>query len=249
MTLTLKKLDGFSLTSSKSRLTKTMYGMETDSKKTLFGLVNGQFRTDSVLNNAGWFNEKGEKLGYGDINHNDLARIVSDMRKDEKFIVLPEFDTSWGLPKGADGNNPGYDYVIQHAAWVVLPNGVVLRARNFDKHLPPEKETKNKLTYQKLHYDDMFMLIGYEKPGKKSEEKKKTKPLPKEIKDLMEPILLVPPMFGSVKSSSITSTPVNISGQSVVNPPILPPLKTIPFGGVSVGGSKPLVKPATKKKP
>jgi hypothetical protein len=193
------------VSSSGSRLKKTMYGLETDSNKTLFGLVNAQFRADSVLNNAGWYNEKGERLGYGDLNHNDIAKICVGLKPGEKFIVLGEFDSEWGLPKGIDRSAPGIDYVIQRSVWVILP-ATVIKPRSFDKHLPPSKETVGRLSYQKMSHEDMFLLIGYEKPGKKKEEKKPK--IMKEVKDLFEPVLTVPVISSSSKTTqSATANP------------------------------------------
>jgi hypothetical protein len=101
------------------KLTKLIYGSETDSKKTPFGLLNKQIRTNGIINNAGWFNFKGERLGAGDLSLKDLDKISKNIDSNELFIVLNEADSFWNLPSNLEYTVPGRDYVIQNAIWIV----------------------------------------------------------------------------------------------------------------------------------
>ena len=117
-----------------SKLTKSIYGYETDPKKTPFGLLNNQVKLDSVINNAGWFNAKGERLGSGDLSLKDMNKIAGAISSLEGFFVLSEADSSWNLPSYLDASSPGFDYVINNASWIVAKRadgkGIVIRARD-----------------------------------------------------------------------------------------------------------------------
>lgn len=112
-------------TASKLLLPKSVYGLETDPKNTPFGMVNGQVRTDSVLNNAGWFNLMGEKIGHGDMSMKDMQKIANGLNASECFFVLTEFDTIWNMPKDMNANEPGKDYVLKHCAWSVSRSSIL----------------------------------------------------------------------------------------------------------------------------
>ena len=53
-------------------LIKGMYG-DLNCKK--FKLSNGQLKTNPIIKNSGWFNIKGQKLGSGDLELEDLQYI------------------------------------------------------------------------------------------------------------------------------------------------------------------------------
>lgn len=97
------------------QLTKGMYA---DLNCKEFGLSYGQHRTNDVLRSAGWFNDLGEKLGYGDLSLSDLDAICNDLRDGEYFIALSEANTIWDMPVHLEKINPGIEYVMEHAAWL-----------------------------------------------------------------------------------------------------------------------------------
>lgn len=99
-----------------SSLTKGMYADYICDK---FGLRYNQIRTDALLANAGWFNSKGEKLGFGDLNFVDLDAISMDIEDNEVFIALSEAASSWDMPNELDRNEPGISYVMKNAKWLV----------------------------------------------------------------------------------------------------------------------------------
>jgi hypothetical protein len=112
-------------TASKLVLPKSIYGLETDAKKTPFGMLNEQIRADGVLNNAGWFNLAGEKIGHGDISMKDMEKISNNLNANECFFVLLEFDTTWGMPKDMNANEPGKDYVLKHCVWSISRSSIL----------------------------------------------------------------------------------------------------------------------------
>jgi len=107
-----------------------------DSKNDL-GIINGQMRADDFVHNGGWYNAKGEKIGWGDLSKEDLERITNRMAGQpfELFIVLGEHDSFWPFvtsvgPIGslcgveAKEKNPGLDYVAEHARYVITGGGM-----------------------------------------------------------------------------------------------------------------------------
>jgi hypothetical protein len=111
------------------RLTKGCYGNQTDSKLTPFGFLNEQMRINGILNNAGWFNGAGEKLGLGDLAMSDFDTIAKNIDPADMFLVLSEFDVSWGFPTTLDNQAPGIDYVMKNCIWAVF-NGSIIKVRN-----------------------------------------------------------------------------------------------------------------------
>ncbi len=116
------------------RLTKGMYGSEMrPSNNTLFGLRAGQmkFGPTKLGHNVGWYNQKGEKLGFGDLDLEDLKRIMTELEDGELFIILGESDSFWHFvkhngPIGAMAKTsrsemePGMEYVADKACYVVM---------------------------------------------------------------------------------------------------------------------------------
>lgn len=138
-------------------LVKGVYGCETNSKKTPFGLLNQQFRVDGLLNNAGWFNRAGDKLGFGDLAIHDLHTISVAIPKGESFIVLSEFDTAWDIPSHLDSTSPGSDYVIQNCVWYVCSNAIY-RVRSDGKL---EEADRDGIKYTRISRQEFYKLIGY----------------------------------------------------------------------------------------
>jgi len=104
--------------------------------KRLFGLRAGQMRSypDKIGHNAGWYNGRGEKIGWGDLSREDALCIRSQLMADEIFIILSESESFWAFAKtiGPTGGQtttepreaaPGIDYVVAHAFMVITPDG------------------------------------------------------------------------------------------------------------------------------
>lgn len=119
-------------------LTKAMFGSEFSPRSPKFGIQSGQMRSgygDDLkgkwTHNSGWYNRLGEKLGWGDLSAADFKRIQEEIEEGDFFVVLCESDSFWAFVKnprptfGWDqdtertADNPGVDYIVEKAMWVV----------------------------------------------------------------------------------------------------------------------------------
>lgn len=150
-------------------LTKCVYGLETDPKKTPFALLNNQYRLDNIIQNAGWFNGKGERVGTGDLSLKDMQRVAKNISSSEIFIALTEFDSGVDLPSNLDRTAPGIPYVLTKASWVMARlasgEGMVLRIRN--DITKTEDATKDGINYIRIPRGDLYKAFGFDpKTGK-----------------------------------------------------------------------------------
>lgn len=137
------------------RLVKGLFGNEFKNGSDLFGLHCGQMRGSSEVHNGGWYNGNGEKIGWGDLSKSDLNKISKGLKPDEVFIVLGEQDSFWKFVTrygiiGAmcqvkpDEQEPGVDYVVEHARIAIFPNEV-LNFGLFEKSGITRDELKQRL--------------------------------------------------------------------------------------------------------
>lgn len=211
-----------------SRLQKLMYGIETDPKKSLFNIINGQIRPNSILNNAGWFNKDGDRLGYGDISYTDISSISKGLEKGEEFIILSEADTSWNVPAKSNTTSPGRDYVVKHAAWFIFNsgNGVKIFKPSIDyKDKSPETLTTKGISYTKISYKDFFNEIGFLKKAKEEAKNTTMDDLKKEIVDVFNTISK-PKKKAAPTNQQQTLIPFSLGGFKTVAVPINKPATT-----------------------
>lgn len=145
-----------------SRLTKSMYGWDPDPKKNLFGLTNNQVRVDGAINNAGWFNEQGERLGCGDLSLADMHRISVSLVPGEIFHVLTESNAVWDLPSDLERNAPGLDYVMQNSAWILAHNKII-RVKDDSSIKGAIEIIRNGVRFFKVNATDFHASINYHK--------------------------------------------------------------------------------------
>lgn len=197
-----------------SLLTKSIYGYETDHKKTPFGFLNNQVRLDGIINNAGWFNFLGERLGFGDLSIQDMKNISLHIPVGEIFIILSEADSGWSLPSHLDQSAPGKDYVLQRAIWIIgkSPDKKELIIRVKENVSIPEQITKDGINYTRLDRNTFYKTLAYD---------------PKAIPvapTKVEPKKYTPDKIITTKKSTISS--VNKSGNYYI--PAVPTSGTIP---------------------
>jgi hypothetical protein len=63
-----------------------------------FELRQGQMRHKGVFfHNSGWYDKNGKKIGWGDLDGNDLNKIKNNISLNEVFIILRERDSFWNF--------------------------------------------------------------------------------------------------------------------------------------------------------
>jgi len=103
---------------------------DADPPAVLFGLKRGQLRHNRLVKNGGWYNERGEKLGWGDLSPDDFRRIRRELEDDERFIVLGEGDSFWHFVKKVnfvravlvvrpEVEAPGIKYVAEKCRYII----------------------------------------------------------------------------------------------------------------------------------
>jgi hypothetical protein len=169
----------------KTLLTKSVYGLETDPNKTPFKLINGQQKLNGIISSAGWFNGKGERLGYGDLSLKDIHRISKNIPDNEMFYVLSEVDASWDIPKELDRSAPGTDYVINNASWIIGQK-LIIRSRSdiFGLRGKEDFVEKDGVFYNRLSRDEVRKLFSVADKAQKAAAEKKKEDKAKNFKEL-----------------------------------------------------------------
>lgn len=98
------------------------------------GCTSGQVRMRETVHNGGWYNATGEKIGWGDLNQDDIDQIAQRLPKDGVLFILGEQDSFWRFvvhnpgPIGAccvttdSEQRPGLEYVLDRAFLVFVRN-------------------------------------------------------------------------------------------------------------------------------
>lgn len=94
-----------------------------------FGLYSSQMRSGlaKLVHNGGWYNQTGQKLGWGDLSAHDLERVFKEVDEGHTFIVLSERDSHWDFFRRVPAGDPcekGVDYVAEHASYIVHKKGM-----------------------------------------------------------------------------------------------------------------------------
>lgn len=216
------------------KLTKCIYGFETNPKNTPFGLLNNQVRVDNIIQNAGWFNENGEKLGTGDLNLKEMNHIAANIKKPSVFFVLNEMDSSYDIPSHLDRSEPGTQYVMDKAAWVIVPaanSSGIIRVRDDAKS--PEDVEKDGIKFVRMSRASLRKLFVPVASSPVVAQDKETDKKPEKDDDFKDLVARMSKAIANTKMSSPASPPA----KSVFKP--------IPVAKPSLS-TKPLTKAATK---
>lgn len=127
-----------------TRLVQGLFGSEFRSTSNLFGLGCGQMRGHNLFHNAGWYNERGEKLGWGDLSPADLQRIAAELEDGEVFAILYEGDSYWNFVQWLKGEGmkmrvqptveaPGVEYVHEKCAAIITRGRICFVNRRGDE--------------------------------------------------------------------------------------------------------------------
>ncbi len=200
-------------------LTKFVYGLETDPKKTPFGLLNNQVRADYIIQNAGWFNIDGHRLGSGDLSIIDMYKVAKFIPPSEAFFALTEMDSGWNIPSHLDRAAPGFQYVIQHATWVMVKTsigGIVVRVR--DDISKSEVGIKDGQKYNRVPRSELYKAFSLD-PAGVALSASEPKPIPKKTQPTMaaapQKTTKPNPFIGSKKMSA---APINTSSTTTMPP-------------------------------
>lgn len=124
----------------------------------LLGLSNGQQRSlfISGTKGSGWYNEKGQWIGWGDLSNEDMVAVARTLGVGARFIVLHAEDAYWRFQKVIvrdpsrayrDEDAPGLDYIAEHAILIVETNAIY----TVNQVLPPRNtDVRDGITYQVL---------------------------------------------------------------------------------------------------
>jgi hypothetical protein len=123
--------------------------------KLALGLRDGQRHSDHVsgTRGAGWYNERGQWLGWGDLRNPDLEAIATELTYGERFIILHEEDSYRrfirnivpGLSRAFRNEDaPGLDYVAEHAILIIETRAIY----SISLVLSARTEWRNGITYQ-----------------------------------------------------------------------------------------------------
>lgn len=118
------------------KLQPGMFGREFSPTECM-GLRCGQIRGEDFVHNGGWYNARGEKIGWGDLSFNDMVLLSSRLDHDDVFVILSESDSFWNFVEeiGVIGSmseveptadNPGVEYVTAKAMYAITNEGVFL---------------------------------------------------------------------------------------------------------------------------
>lgn len=145
-----------------NQLTKDLYGNEhTITNCRLFGLTYRQWRSPSLVTNAGWYNKFGEKIGCGDLAIEDFQRISREINDDECFIVLVEeisFKNFHGL-KEEYIDVVGKDYITQYAVYIIKKNLFIIVDDSLEQSKMVEKSYVFKQK-QNISRKDVILFIS-----------------------------------------------------------------------------------------
>ena len=85
----------------------------------------GQMRATDTFHNAGWYNRAGDKIGWGDLDYREVAKIPLRLSPGEMLYVLPEYKSFWDLrDTDRDESRPGLDWIWDHASAVITMSGI-----------------------------------------------------------------------------------------------------------------------------
>lgn len=127
-------------------------GVLTSSWMEAHGCKSGQMRgTGHRIHNGGWYNAAGEKIGWGDLEDDDLQRLADAMPRHGVLFILGEQDSFWRFVTYNPGiigdmcqtspteKLPGMEYILDKAAFVILPYAWYIVDRwGYSAHSPKE---------------------------------------------------------------------------------------------------------------
>lgn len=99
------------------------------------GMHEGAMASARLIKNAGWYNGRGDKLGWGDVGIKEAARLKAELPLDDPFFLLGEQDSYWSFvthntgiaqlnETSEDVDHPGFRYVMDHSRFIFFEGEV-----------------------------------------------------------------------------------------------------------------------------
>ncbi len=144
---------------NKPRLTKGVFVNPLPGTPRLFGLKLGQIKQNAVIKSAGWYNQNGERAGFGDLDLPDLERIAADIAPGDFFIALSREDANCFVHPLMPGKktlpqsnieHPGQKYILEKARYIIAADHIYLvqkrgKKKNTDVSRNNEKRSSGEL--------------------------------------------------------------------------------------------------------
>lgn len=134
----------------------------------LFGLSEGQMRGNDFVHNGSWYNDKGEKIGWGDLSVKDIINIALNLEENEQFYILPEGSSYWAFTKvnddlshtvSKDASAPGIDYVKSKARYLIESGKVMVFLDSWSAKDP--RKNYHAESYQKIFGPTVKVTVAY----------------------------------------------------------------------------------------
>jgi len=155
-----------------NRLTRGCFGSAFEQEKVSgFEFLScGQMRVKEHFgHNAGWYNKSGEKIGWGDLNVEDVKKLMRNLQPGELFITVSEHDSFWKFvtsfgPIGSmcstdpQEQEPGIDYLAEKSRYIIAPRELFCNGDEFWMK-PGEKKEMDGITFTALSIDEIKELM------------------------------------------------------------------------------------------
>ena len=92
----------------------------------------------SIVHNGGWYNQNGDRVGWGDLSPQDLKKVSEVLDAGEVFVVLREMDAYWDLPSRLGRgrmDDPGKEYLVEYACFAVVKDCIYVVDRDDGKDM------------------------------------------------------------------------------------------------------------------
>ncbi len=139
---------------NKPRLMKGVFVNPLPGTPRLFGLKLGQIKQNAVIKSAGWYNQNGERAGFGDLDLPDLERIAADIAPGDFFIALSREDANCFVHPLVPGKktlpqsnieHPGQKYILGKARYIVAGDHIYLvQKRNKEKNTDASRNNEQR---------------------------------------------------------------------------------------------------------
>ncbi len=104
-----------------------------EDRKARFPRIDGKggMFPQEIVHNGGWYNQRGEEIGWGDLSAPAINGISSRLCDDELIVVITELGRNRRQNEGGFQKKYDLEYLAEHALYVLV-SGVIINVRNWD---------------------------------------------------------------------------------------------------------------------